>query len=205
MAKPYTKSYDLPDEEADGIVDGGSGASLTLLSTSAGDGLAHRLNFTSAQNISDHTFTVVGTDADGAAQTEVVTGPNATTVESDKYFATWTSITPNATLASDEVDIGWVDEVMTPTYPVNWRASEVSVNVAVTGTINYTLRQTFDPLQQNSSAQNLNWTNCTDTDLVTATASQITSYDKPVTAVQIITASYGSGAEFRWDILQADK
>lgn len=210
MSRPFTRTYTPSDADADGYVDGGSGASLTLLASSAGDGLAHQLNFTSTADISDHTFTVVGTDADGIAQTEVVTGPNNTTVESTGYFLTVTSITPDATLSTDEVDIGWVDEFVGPTIPINWRASEVSIEVDVGGTINYTLRQTFDALTPSAtypagpSASTLTWSNCTDGDLVAATTDQITNYDKPVTALQMQANSYSSGASVRINVVQAD-
>src|ERR1044071_363932 len=61
----------------------------------AADG-AHKIAIASDGNDSTHTFTVVGTNADGQAQTEVITGPNATSVNSTKYYATITSITISA-------------------------------------------------------------------------------------------------------------
>lgn len=200
--RPLHKTYTPAAVDTDGIVDGGSGASLTLLSDGAGDGLAHQLNFTSSANISDHTFTVVGTDADGGALTEVVTGPDNTTVESTGYFLTVTSITPDSTLDADEVDIGWVDEFVTPTIGVNYHRSEASLSVDVTGTINYTAQQTFEELRGNTSST-LAWTDSTDTDLVSATASQISVFDKPVTGIRFKANSYSSGAALDVYFVQA--
>lgn len=202
MSRPFTRTYTPSDVDADGYVDGGTGASLTLLASSAGDGLAHKLNFTSAQNISDHTFTVVGTDADGAALTETVTGPNATTVESTKYFLTVTSITPDATLASDTVDIGWVDEFVTPTIPTNWRASMVQGWATPGGTIDYTVRATIDALSDGGTASTLNWIDVPDDTSGTIDTSDITAavqftISPPPTALQLQVNSYSSGATLR--------
>jgi hypothetical protein len=201
--RPKKLTYSPADADADGYVDGGSGASLTLLASSAGDGLAHQLNFTSSANISDHTFTVVGTDENGMAQTEVVTGPNNTTVESASYFLTVTSITPNATLGSDEVDIGWVDEFVTPTKRMNYHASEASLRFVVAGTINFDVEQTFDDMRKADQGETFEWSTSTDTDLDGATASQISVLDKPVTGIRIKANSYSSGASIDMYVVQA--
>lgn len=54
------------------------------------------LSLTSTGNLSGFTITVVGTDSYGAAQTETITGPNATTVYGKKAFKTVTSVTATA-------------------------------------------------------------------------------------------------------------
>lgn len=202
--RPIKKTYTPADADTDGLVDGGSGASLTLLASGAGDDLAHQLNFTSSADISDHTFTVVGTDENGVAQTEVVTGPNNTTVESTSYFLTVTSITPDATLGSDEVDIGWVDEFVTPTLAINYHASEVSLRTVVTGTINYDMEQTFDSMRIANDGTPFEWSTSTDTDLDGATTSQISVLDKPVTGIRLKANSYSSGASIDLYVVQAD-
>lgn len=55
--------------------------------------VATQVTFTSAANYSAHIFTITGTDQDGESLTEIVTGPNNTTVYSTKFFKTITSIT----------------------------------------------------------------------------------------------------------------
>lgn len=205
MARPFFKNYAPAAVDTDGLVDGGSGASLTLLASGAGDGLAHQLNFTSGANISDHTFLVTGTDENGTAQTETVTGPDATTVESTKYFLTVTSIVPNATLDADEVDIGWVDEFVTPTIPLDWRGSQKSVRVVVTGTINYTAQQTFSKMAVLALNESFEWSDSTDADLVSATTTQISVFDKPVTGFRLKANSYSSSAELDLYIVEADR
>lgn len=103
----------------------------------------------SGGNLSGTTFTVAGTNANGEEISEAgITGPNAGTVVTTKLFKTITSVTPAATIASD-VEVGTVATTLsaestlfsleaqlgtTPTYFVN-----------VTGTINYTISETFMP------------------------------------------------------------
>ncbi len=103
----------------------------------AGDGLAHRLIMTTAGNepaSNDPLMTVTGTDADDNIITDTVTLPNATTVETVKYFKTVISATTGANATIDTVDIGWVDEFVSPSirldenYQSNWQLD-------ITGTI----------------------------------------------------------------------
>jgi hypothetical protein len=194
--RPLYKLYSPSAEDTDGLVNDATGATspLTQLTTGPGDGLAHQINITSAANLSSITFTLTGTDADGVTQTEAVTGPNATTVESTGYFRTVTSIAISATLGANTVDLGWVDEFVTPTIPFNWYNSEASVRTVVTGTINYTAQQTFSPMRTRAEDGPFDWSDSTDTDLVSATTSQISTFDKPITGFRIKANSYSSTA-----------
>ena len=60
-----------------------------------------KVTITSAGNESDIDFTIVGTDLSGAAASETLTGPNATTVTSTKFYKTITSITPNGAVGNN--------------------------------------------------------------------------------------------------------
>ena len=71
-----------------------SGASVTHT-------VAEKVTITSAGDDSGITFTVVGTDAAGAALTEVVTGANAAVATSSGSFLTVASITASASTAGD--------------------------------------------------------------------------------------------------------
>lgn len=75
-----------------------SGAgSLTLLKTQPGiNGYGYKVSITGGSDESGKTFTIVGRSVAGASVTEVVTGPNATTVYSTNYFAQISSITVSA-------------------------------------------------------------------------------------------------------------
>jgi hypothetical protein len=124
-----------------------TGATFVLTANDSGDGLAHQVSIRN-DTVNDHsakTVTLVGTDADGKALTEIVTGPGVSaTVESVGYFLTLTSATPSATIGADTFDIGWVDEVASKMFPLNWRNNSIpTISVDVTGTIAYTLQQCF--------------------------------------------------------------
>lgn len=202
--RPLHKTYTPAAVDTNGIVAAATGADspLTLAASGAGDGLAHQLNLTSAANLAGIDFTITGTDADGVEISEVIAGPGATTIETTSYFLTVTEITISATLAADTVDIGWVDEFVTPTVGFNYHRSEASISIAVTGTINYTAQQTFDSLRLRPDGA-FAWTDSTDTDLVSATTSQISVFDKPITGFRIKANSYSSGAALDLYLVQA--
>lgn len=197
-------TYTPSNVSTTGYVNLGSGASFTLAATSAGDGLAHQISLTTVTDQSGKTITVVGTDKDGLSLTEAVTGPNNTTTYSTGYFKTVTSITPSATLGASTLSAGWRAAFVTPTIPMNRYRSEATVRVVVTGTITYTMRQTLSNIRTRVDDGAFDFSNSTDTDLVAATATQISTFDKPVTGVDFLVSSYSNGAALRLYIVQAD-
>lgn len=183
-----------------------TGATFTLTANDSGDGLAHRVSIRN-DAVTDHsgkTVTLVGTDADGKALTEVVTGPaGSATVESAGYFLTLTSATPSATIGADTFDIGWVDEVSTQTIPLDWRSeSAAAINVDVTGTIDFTVQQTFDNVQvpAQSAIQNAQWINITA--LAAKTADTTSTASVGATAIRLIVNSYTDTAEIQMNVVQ---
>lgn len=93
---------------------------------------------------SANTFTITGFDARGSAVLQTVTGVNAGTVATTVSFLTVTSVTI-ANNADDAVKVGtngvadsnWVRfDDFAPNY--------ISVNVVVSGTVNYTVQTTLD-------------------------------------------------------------
>ena len=85
-------------------------ATLTGSSAAAGNvslTVASRVSLTSTGNQSGITVTITGTDADGNAQTEVLTGPNNATVTGDKLFKTITQYeTAGGAMAAAATQIG---------------------------------------------------------------------------------------------------
>ena len=86
----------------------GSATTLTLGGTltsggsyTSGDNMGQLVTILSAADDSGITFTIVGTDAVGDAQTEVVTGADTTTATSSGYFNTVTSITTSDATAGN--------------------------------------------------------------------------------------------------------
>jgi hypothetical protein len=212
MPRPYTLSVTPDTPDPDGLADNNdsSGSSVTLdgALTSGGtytsvDGLGHRLDIidTATVDQSGATFTVTGTNANGEAVTEAITGPGSgATVESTEYFKTVTSITIASAAACGTVDIGTVDEVATPTYVVNWRSAiELGFSVEITGTIDYDVQHTLDNILNDGTAS----TTYLDHSAVAAqTASADGNYDFGITGMRVITNSYTGGATIKLNIVQ---
>ena len=87
--------------DADGIcasqTSGATASTLTINGAKASGGVAtlnsaRQITLASAANLADKTFTITGTDANGDALTESLTGPNNSTVTSTKHFLTVTEI-----------------------------------------------------------------------------------------------------------------
>lgn len=99
--KAVTITADTQAADDDGISVNaavGNNAALTIggaLASSGSVTLDHgrKVTITSSGNDSAISFTVVGTDVNGAAQTETVDGANAGTATSTNYFLTISSIT----------------------------------------------------------------------------------------------------------------
>lgn len=196
--RPLYKLYSPAAEDTDGIVAAATGATspLTLLSTSAGDGLAHQIGVSSTANIGTVIFTITGTDADGVSQTDTVTGVNNNTVETTKYFATWSSVTISATLGANTANVGWVDEIVTPTIPLEIYARGVSANVDITGTVNYTVQATHSNMRTRVEDGPFNWFDISDPniDVIDITTDvQFGLFPIP-RAIRLKTNSYSSGA-----------
>ncbi len=204
--RPNVIDIDVADANLTGFASNVTGAAFTLTSTAATDGLAHQVSIRndSGTNHAGKTVTLVGTDADGKALTEAVTGPGAgATVESSGYFLTLTSATPSATIGADTFDIGWVDEVASQTYPID-RMSPYQANILVdvTGTIDFTVQELWENVYDVSNPQqDATWINITALASKTAdTASQATL---GATAIRLIVNSYSSGAELQMYTNQA--
>lgn len=182
-----------------------TGATFTLTANDSGDSLGHQVSIRN-DTANDHagkTITLVGTDPDGRALTEVVTGPGVSaTVESTGYFLTLTSATPSATIGADTFDIGWVDEFAIQSVPLNWRGADVALNVTVSGTIDYTVQQTFDNIQSESAA--FTWNSHPTAALVTATTTLNGAYNEIPTATRLIVNSYSTGATIEYNVVSRD-
>ena len=85
----------------------GTASSALSLSSSLNDSVGKRISITSASgDESGYTFTIVGEDLSGNAQTEVITGPAANaTVFGSKTFKTVSSVTPSSN-SSGAITVG---------------------------------------------------------------------------------------------------
>jgi hypothetical protein len=202
MSRIKTIDLDPSDASLTGFASNVTGAAFTITTTATSDGLAHQVSIRNdaAVDHSGKTVTLVGTDADGQAQTEVVTAPGASaTVESALYFKTLTSATPSATIGADTFDIGWVDEVVSKTIMLDrHRESGALVQVDVTGTIDFTVQETAAPVRSLYTGQNsIPWIDADDTDLVTTAADTMARLSPHAVACRVLVNSYSSGAELQ--------
>lgn len=157
---------------------------------------ARRVLFTTSANESSNTFTIVGTNASGMPQTEVLTGPNAQAAYTNLDFKTVTSITLS-TAASGGITVGtntiassaWVrfDE---------WALSQASIQCTVSGNVSYTIQQTLqDPNSPTNPVlpYNVAWLQSSDSQAVNATGNIQSSYQYSPTFARV-TLNSGTGS-----------
>ena len=207
--KPKEILIDPDAVDADGLAEAqavaGAGeltlnGALIVGGTFTGD-YARRLGILSAGDDSGDTFTIVGTDADGKAQTEDLAGDNGApgTAESVKYYKTVTSVSTDGAAAGN-VSVGTVDEFVTNTIPIennNHDAATVSIEL-ITGTIDISIEETFSRIQYDDI---LKWF-AGPTALTTITADAADDVDNHASGVRLVCNSYTSGAELRMIINQ---
>ena len=108
------------------------------------------VTFTSADDLSTVTFTVIGTDAANNYQSEAVVGPNNDTVQTTNTFATVTAIEVSTvtTFTTETVDVGgaavgigngawWPLDIYTPN-----QVTTISCNILASGSANYSVQYT---------------------------------------------------------------
>lgn len=194
---------DVADASLTGFASNVTGAAFVLTTNATSDGLAHRVSIQndSVTNHSGKTVTLIGTDADNRALTEIMTAPGTSaTVESVKYFKTLTSATPSATIGADTFDIGWVDEIASQTVMLNrWSPYTPGVQLDITGTLSLTIEVTFSPREhfELDSAVPVLWQPTGYNGLVNAVSDSVSpdSIEGGLTAARVVFDSYSSGAE----------
>lgn len=206
MPRPRVFDFDLADASLTGFASNVTGAGpWTPTTTETSDGLAHQVSIKndSATDHSGKTLTLTGTDANGDALTETLAAPGTSaTVESVGYFKTLTSVAVSATIGSDTFDIGWVDEAASQVIPLNRLATTAAaVGIDITGTINYTVQETFDDIQ-NVDRADLSWFAVSA--LSGKTADLASSLTPNATGVRLLVNSYSSGAEARMTLSESD-
>ncbi len=204
MPRPVNVSITPANVDADGICASQTpvGAIALTLDGALGTTLdyARQLCIVSASDISNRTLLFTGTDEFGRAQTETVTGPNATTVETTKYFKTITSIVISGT-AAGALTVGTVDELATQPLPLEYRNRVAAmVAVDVTGTINFSVQETFDAIFDTSVVPT--WWDVTA--LASKTADTRSQISVGARGIRIIVNSYTDTATFNYDVVQVN-
>lgn len=196
--RPYIYSASPVTSLATGFATNVSGATWTLTNTTTSDGLGHLVTIqnNSATDHSAKTGTIVGTDVDGHALTETVNLPAGTsTVTGTKYFKTVTSITPSATVGADTFNLGWGAVSVTPSFVLDRFANVgAAVMADISGTINFTGEETFNPMQSQTAFPSNSNTWFTMSGLSAKTADTVSSCTLGAVGVRIKTNSVTNGA-----------
>ena len=193
MARPIDKTLSPAAAAANNIclAQTTAGAANLLLNGAIAGSLdyASILSFYSAGNISTVTFTITGTDAEGGAITDTVTGINASTVKGTKYFLVVTSIAASGAVGTN-VTVGTTGRALVSrlsginTYsPDPYRAELI-----ITGTATVTLQETFDEISSITSSS-LNWYDVAGLDSVTTTNHAQGSPGATAVRVQVVSTS----------------
>jgi len=170
----------LATADADGIAETqtpGAGL-LTLDGAFVTDGVAvldvqRQILLTTTADETGATFTYVGTDWQGNPISETVTGVNNTTVATALSFKTVTSVTISIN-AADALTVGTNGVASSPNIPLDWNGRpEVSLQVVVTGTVNWTVQQTLDTPYTYDA---LTWIDHPDANMVAETVNRQGSY-----------------------------
>lgn len=164
---------------------------------------AQKIGLYSAADLSGVAFTVTGKGYSGTtglfsdSLSDVVTGPNATTVETTHYFTTVTSVSASAAVAS-AVEVGPSDEAVSQPIPLN-RYSDfpAGLTIATSGTINADAQHTMSDIFTDSTPV---WQDHDNLAGVTETTSG--NYAVPVSATRLVVNSASNGASAEYQILQ---
>jgi hypothetical protein len=201
--RPISKSYTPAAASTTGYASGLTGAGpFVPTHANAADGLAHTTSLTSSANLSGLTITITGTDADGNAQTEAITGPSGNTVTGSKYFATITAVSASATLGANTMDVGYTGVMVSPTIPMSYVANypAIGIGVFITGTINFTMQYTYHDIYDRAPSLDT-WFALTA--LTTKTGNTDGQILFPVSALRLLVNSITTGATIGFDILQS--
>jgi hypothetical protein len=153
MANPSVLVLALEASDADGVClsqTPGAASDLTINGALASGGVAtfdvaRRVLITAAGNDATVVFTVYGANRDGFAQSETITGLNASSDYTDRDFLTVTRVASSSATAG-AITVGtngigssrWVlDDIDAPAWAL-------SVALSVTGTVTYTVEHTYD-------------------------------------------------------------
>lgn len=189
-------------------------AFLTLASAASAidsSGAARYLLITTTEDDSAITYIIVGLDADGNSITETATLPNHTTASSTKAYASVSSFHVGAAIGAN-MSVGTLNSTATAfskTVPLDFYArTGVTVITEVTGTIVYTVQETFDPILASGTAGDI-WYNGSlsmDTQntsgggtvganlLSLSSVNGRSQADKGATGLRLSIASYSNGA-----------
>jgi len=176
-------------------------ATFSINGTLASGGVAtldtpRRVLFTPSGNESANTFTILGTNASGMPQTEVISGTNATAFYTNLDFKTVSSITL-ASAAAAAITVGTTTVASSPWIRFDeYALSQTAIQCSVTGTVSYTIQQTLqDPNSPTNpvAPYSLVWLQSSDSQAVNASGNIQSSYQYSPTFARV-TLNSGTGS-----------
>lgn len=158
---------------------------------------ARRVLFTQAASESGKSYTILGTDANGAPQTEILpAAASATTVQSNLDFKTITLISISAG-ATGAITVGTNGVASSRWMRMDeYNNAPTSVQCTVTGTVNYTVQQSLqDPNSPTNpvTTYNVTWFPSLDPAVVAATSTQVSYFQNPPLWARVLLNS-GTGS-----------
>jgi hypothetical protein len=179
-------------------------AQVNNLNSYTFDSVQRQLTLTSASNVSNVNFVITGIDIYGNPASETLAGPNANTVTSTNYYFSISSIVPsaNATNPAFTVSVGMSNAGQSCWIQLDTERKyfQASIQVAVTGTVDYSVVQTLDALRtyNNFTGQYVVNTSPTtfplDAALTGASTKQIYYLPSPTNALQFTLDNTSSGS-----------
>ena len=198
--RPVYYTLDLTDEDTNGFandVTAASGAAFTLITDETPDGIAHKVVITPSGAVTGN-YTITGLDADGIETSETLATDAANAVTSVNFYASELVVTAPSGLGAETVDIGWADEAVSQTIPLEIYTDRgtVSAQVDLTGTANFDLETTLSDIRATTSPppaqDDYLWLN--DANFTAKTASLQAQLATTARAVRLVVNSYSSGA-----------
>lgn len=191
----------LATADADGICQSQTplaGGAMTINGALASGGVAtldvpRRVLITATGNESSRTFTLTGTSSNYSGTiTETIAGPNATTAQSVLDYSTVTVVSIDAASAG-AITVGTNGVASSPPLPLDVHGlPQVSLQVNVTGTVNFTVQQSLDS-PYSTDIDDVVWVNHPDSALAAATADAQGNYAY-IPAQCRVTINSGTGS-----------
>jgi len=188
-------------------------ANLTLNGSLVSGGVAtldvpRRVVITNVGNDTGITFTITGTTFNGAVVSQTLTGTSGSTVETTIDFATVTQISTSGSTSVSGVTVGTTAGGSTAGNAIaagsrwvrldDFAPALITVQVVVSGTVNYTIQETLDDPNDPISPVaigSVTWFSSADTNVVGKTGSVLSYFNyAPKYARILLNSSSGTGS-----------
>ena len=169
---------------------------LTLEAGAASLGSPAQLVLETNADFSGVTFTITGTDANGNVISEIIAGPDTTTVNSVLYYASVTSITSDGGVEAGTAQVGVTGTVTSRWARMDsWANAQTVAQVNVDGTITYSVETSMDDPNDPTypvAVSDMTWLDALDANLVSESTAKSGVFNLTPTWVRV-KGSGGTG------------